>query len=160
METLGTRICRLRKEKGLTQEDLAKKFNISVQAVSKWENDNSSPDISVLLELSSLLGVTVEYLLGGEYPQQDVKVEVKDIKKLVLRIKVLSKDGDKVNVNLPMPIILIALETGMTLPQINGNDLLKNIDFKEIIKLVEQGVIGELVSIESADGDIVKIVVE
>lgn len=160
METLGTRICRLRKEKGFTQEDLAKKFNISVQAVSKWENDNSSPDISVLLDLSSLLGVTVEYLLGGEYPQQDVKVEVKDIKKLVLRIKVLSKDGDKVNVNLPMPIILIALETGMTLPQINGNDLLKNIDFKEIIKLVEQGVIGELVSIESADGDIVKIVVE
>ena len=160
METLGSRISRLRKEKGLTQEDLAKKFNISVQAISKWENDNSSPDISILVELSNTLGVDVNYLLSGAETVKTVLVEHKDINKLVLRIKIVSHEGSKVNVNLPMPIIVLAVESGMSLPQINGNEALKNIDLKQIIALVEQGVIGELISIESADGDTVSVVVE
>ena len=45
-------------------------------------------------------------------------------------------------------------------PTINGSDTLNSIDFKEIINLVEQGVVGELVSIDSADGDTIKIFVE
>ena len=52
-ETLGQRIARLRKEKKLTQEDLAKKFNVTTQAISKWENDLSAPDISILKELAN-----------------------------------------------------------------------------------------------------------
>ena len=75
METLGQRICRLRKDRHLTQDDIAKHFNISVQAVSKWENDYSSPDISILLELSKILDVTVEYLLGGEDKKEVVKID-------------------------------------------------------------------------------------
>ena len=160
METLGQRISKLRKEKGLTQEELANKFNISTQAISKWENDYSSPDISVLLELSKILGVTVEYLLSGEVTIETVKVEHKDINKMILKIRILSSDGSKVNVNLPMSIILVTLESGIDLPQLSGNAALKNINFKEIVNLVEQGVIGELISVESADGDKVSIIVE
>lgn len=44
-ESIGNRICKFRKEKGLTQEDLAGKLGVSSQAVSKWENDQSCPDI-------------------------------------------------------------------------------------------------------------------
>ena len=160
METLGQRISKLRKEKGLTQEELANKFNISTQAISKWENDYSSPDISVLLELSKILGVSVEYLLSGEVTIETVKVEHKDINKMIFKIRILSSDGSKVNVNLPMSIILVTLESGIDLPQLSGNAALNNINFKQIVNLVEQGVIGELVSIESADGDKVSIIVE
>ena len=46
------------------------------------------------------------------------------------------------------------------LPSLNGSDAINSIDFKEIINLVEQGVVGELVSIDSADGDTIKIFVE
>ena len=159
METLGQRISRLRKENGLTQEDIAKKFNISTQAVSKWEKDSTSPDISILRDLSKFLGVTIDYLLSGE-EEQIVKIEKKDMNKMIFKIKIISSSGDKVNVNLPMPIILLALEMGADLPKVNGKDCLKDIDFKQLISLVEQGVLGELVSIESADGDIVSIVVE
>ena len=56
--------------------------------------------------------------------------------------------------------ILLAIETGMSLPQISGNEYLKNIDLKQIVNLVEQGVIGELISIESSEGDIISIIVE
>ena len=63
-ETFGQRLSRIRKEKGLTQEDIAKKIIISPQAVSKWENDISSPDILVLSSLADILGVSVDELLG------------------------------------------------------------------------------------------------
>lgn len=65
-ETFGQRFSRLRKAKGLRQEDIAEKINISPQAVSKWENDISLPDITILSELSDLLGVSLDELLGKE----------------------------------------------------------------------------------------------
>lgn len=55
----------LRKEKGMTQSQLADKLYISYQAVSKWENADSLPDTSMLLDLSELLGVSVDMLLNG-----------------------------------------------------------------------------------------------
>ena len=55
--TLGKRIAQLRKEKSLTQEDLAQMMEVSAQAVSKWENDLTCPDISSLPKLAKLLNV-------------------------------------------------------------------------------------------------------
>lgn len=65
-ETFGQRLARLRKEKGLTQEEVASRIVISPQAVSKWENGNSEPDISTLNQLADILGVSVDQLLGRE----------------------------------------------------------------------------------------------
>lgn len=162
-ETLGQKIARLRKEKNYTQEDLAKKFNVSTQAVSKWENDLSAPDISILKDLAKTLGVTIDYLLSNE--TEEVvnilpKENRKSINKMILKIKISSTDGNKLSVNLPMPIIFACINSGVKMPSLNGSDALNSIDFKEIINLVEQGVVGELVSIDSADGDTIKIFVE
>ena len=63
-ETFGQRFTRLRKEKGLTQEDIALKVNISTQAVSKWENDISMPDIAILGDLADILAISIDELLG------------------------------------------------------------------------------------------------
>ena len=161
-ETFGQRFTRLRKSKGYTQEQIADKVNISYQAVSKWENDISSPDISLLGELANILEVTVDELLGRVDPNKVTLVEEpqrKELKNMLLKIIVDSKDGGKVNIKLPMLIIKTFLDSGMPI-SINGNKSLENIDFKQIFDLVEQGVVGELVNIESNDGDIVRIVVE
>lgn len=61
---MGKRIMQLRKEKGYTQEQLAEMMGVSAQAVSKWENDVSCPDISILPQLAEKLGVTTDELLG------------------------------------------------------------------------------------------------
>ncbi len=61
--TLGEKIANLRKNKKMTQEELAGHLNISGQAISKWENDLSIPDISVLIELSELFNVSLDELL-------------------------------------------------------------------------------------------------
>lgn len=64
--TLGKRIATFRKEKGITQEELAQMLDISGQAVSKWENDLTCPDINTLPRLAQILGVTVDELLSGK----------------------------------------------------------------------------------------------
>ena len=64
--TIGSRIARLRKEKGMTQEALAEKLGVSSQAVSKWENDLACPDVSLLTTLADVLGVTTDELLSGK----------------------------------------------------------------------------------------------
>ena len=63
-ETLGKRIVAHRKRLGLTQDQLAEKMGITAQAVSKWENDQSCPDISALPQLADIFGITVDALLG------------------------------------------------------------------------------------------------
>ncbi len=66
--SIGERITTLRKERGLSQGELAKVLDISRQAVSKWENDTSSPDTLKLIKLAELLDTEVEYLATGRKP--------------------------------------------------------------------------------------------
>ena len=63
---IGKFISEKRKEKGLTQMQLAEKLGITDRAVSKWETGKSLPDASIMLELCATLGVTVNDLLCGE----------------------------------------------------------------------------------------------
>ena len=165
-QTLGKRIALLRKEKALTQDTLAEILGVSPQAVSKWENDQTCPDISLLPQLSGILGVTVDELLSGKTQALEPVVQVlpaeqrKDITEMILRIIVNSAEGDKVRVNLPLSLVQLAIEMGIEMPQLSGNDALKNIDLKQILELVRHGAVGNLVEVESADGDTVRIFVE
>lgn len=63
-ETLGKRISAHRKRLGLTQDQLADKLGVTAQAVSKWENDISCPDINMLPRLAEEFGTTTDALLG------------------------------------------------------------------------------------------------
>ena len=162
--TIGKRIAALRKEKGLTQEELATHMGVSPQAVSKWENDQTCPDISALPKLARLLGVTVHELLEGKEETPAVRVlppaERKDLKDMMLRVTVDSADGDRVRVNLPMALVEVAVEIGMEMPQINGQDALKGVDLNKVLRLVREGLVGNLVEVDSADGDKVRVFVE
>jgi len=168
METLGRRIAALRHERGLKQDELAAMLDISAQAVSKWENDQTCPDISALPKLAEILGVTVDELLSGrkEEAQPAVKIlppaQRKNIKDMILRITVDSSEGDKVRVNLPVVLVQAALETGVKMPglEISGSSALKDIDLQQVMMLIQQGVVGNLVEIESAGGDTVRVFVE
>jgi transcriptional regulator with XRE-family HTH domain len=157
----GKTMTDLRKKAGLTQEEVARKLNVSPQAVSKWENNTSMPDVMLLSKIASLFNTSIDTLLGRDRVQV-VSVQSKnkhDLDKLIFKINILSHDGDKVKINLPMALVVIALETGLT-PQVDGKDILKQLDFKKIIALVEEGAIGRLVEIETKDGDKVEVVVE
>ena len=159
METLGTRLVELRKKYNFTQADIGEKLNVSVQAVSKWENDLSLPDYDYLIKLADLFNTSIDELLGRkkEIVRQE---ENKDKNKLLFKISIKSADGDEININLPLSVIKVLVENNSNTNIISGNESLKNIDFDSLLSLAEQGVIGEIVNIKSADGDIIKIVVE
>lgn len=162
-QTLGKRMSMYRKAKSMTQEEIATHLGVSAQAVSKWENDGACPDILLLVPIARLFNVSVDVLLDGEKVadvQYVKEAERKKFEELTLRILIHAGNGDRVRVNLPMPLIKVALEIGMKLPQVSGNEQLEAIDLAQILLLVENGLIGNLVEIESADGDTVLIVVE
>ena len=64
--SIGERIISLRNERNISQGQIAKALNVSRQAVSKWENDLSSPDTLNLIRLADLLNTDVEYLATGQ----------------------------------------------------------------------------------------------
>jgi len=162
--TIGKRIAQLRKEKGLTQEELSQMMEVSAQAVSKWENDQTCPDIASLPKLAKILGVTVDELLSGKEENAPIARVLepearKELKDMMLRIVVDETYGDHVKVNIPMALVQVALEMGMELPQLSGNSALKNLDLAQLVNMVRQGAIGNLLEVES-DNEVVRIFVE
>ena len=75
MTTIGQNIRKLRKERGMTQEELASQLNISAQAVSKWEMETCSPDISQVVPLAALFGVSADVLFGISPDSMDIEIE-------------------------------------------------------------------------------------
>ena len=64
-KAVGSQIARLRREKGLTQNDLGDRLGVSFQAVSKWERGETLPDTAILLDLAAALGTSVDLILTG-----------------------------------------------------------------------------------------------
>lgn len=160
MQTLGERIAYYRKAANMTQAELAEACSVTAQAVSKWENDLTAPDISLIPKLAELFHITTDELLG--VPKRTVTAvdpAKVDMSKMLFRVRVLSKEGDKVNVNLPLALAELLLSDGAMSSKLFGSkgDALKSIDFAQIVALVRQGAMGKLVEVDSADGDKVEV---
>ena len=70
MENFGERLAALRKERGLSQEDLAEKLQLTRQTISKWETGASTPDLELLVQLAEVFDVSVDSLLGIKKPDK------------------------------------------------------------------------------------------
>jgi transcriptional regulator with XRE-family HTH domain len=81
--SIGERISKLRAEQNISQNQLAKAMEVSRQAVSKWENDLSTPDPIKLIHLAELLDTDVEYLATGKYTVLPRQPEVITVEKIV-----------------------------------------------------------------------------
>lgn len=99
MKKVGNQIASLRKSKGLTQSELGERLNISYQAVSKWERAESMPDISILVELATVLETTTDNILNGgnallSYGRKVTVKETKEALNCFARIgELLGKDN-------------------------------------------------------------------
>ena len=84
-ETMGQIIRRLRKERNLTQEELAQQLNVTCQAVSRWENGTGMPDISQIVPLSNVFGVTTDVLFGKDGTDGDEAIAsfIRDVEKKI-----------------------------------------------------------------------------
>lgn len=83
---IADRIQDLRKSKGISQEELADKVGVSRQAVSKWESEQSTPDLEKIIIMSDYFGVTTDYILKGIEPVSDKEQKSKEVVSKVLYI--------------------------------------------------------------------------
>lgn len=77
-QKIGRFLKELRKEKSLTQEQLAEQFHISRRTVSRWETGNNLPDLDILIELSDYYNVELRELLDGERKSEKMDKELKE----------------------------------------------------------------------------------
>lgn len=75
---IGGFLKELRKEKGITQEQLAEQFRVSNRTVSRWENGNNMPDLDVLIEISDYYEVDLREILNGKRKSENMDKEMKE----------------------------------------------------------------------------------
>ena len=75
---IGKFLRELRKEKGLTQEQLAEKLNVSNRSISRYETGNNMPDISLLIEIADIFEVSIPEIINGERKNENMNQEKKE----------------------------------------------------------------------------------
>ena len=90
---IGELLKDLRKEKGLTQEQLAEQFNVSRKSVSRWETGNNLPNLDTLIEIADFYEIDLRELLGGERKSEKMN---KELKETVLKIAKYSNSEKEV----------------------------------------------------------------
>ena len=162
-KTIGKKLYDLRKQSGFTQDYIAEKLGVSAQAVSKWENDIACPDIMTLPNIANLYGISIDELFKNEEVQSNVKYEKTEKvneNELVLRVYVDTVHGDDIKVNLPYLLVKELINVGKDISfMFTGIDL-SGVNFESVFKMVEMGVLGEIVTVETQNGDDIRVVVE
>lgn len=90
MKNFGSRLKKLRNDANITQDSLAEYLNISYQAVSKWENGQSLPDITLVPAIANFFGVSADYLLGIEVDKTN-----EDIENTLIKVNELNHAGKR-----------------------------------------------------------------
>lgn len=116
MKSIGETIASLRKNKGMTQNELAEKMNVTDKAVSKWERNLSCPDVNTISKLADILGVSVEELLNSKNKEY-FNSKIKDLVNLIFKAVALAMGIavvvlnilDKINVKSSMIMLGIGI---------------------------------------------------
>lgn len=158
LNTLGERLASARKNKGLTQDELANHLDVTPQAISKWENNLSCPDILLLPKISELLGIGIEELLTGSGKKEAaVKTPVTDNSKLKLKINISPINKKPTKITVPVALVKRIARIGNGISGIIGGDTISSSQMEEILSLAEEGATGEILNIEADDGTVIKI---
>ncbi len=162
-KTIGKKLYELRKQSGFTQDYVAEKLGVSAQAVSKWENDIACPDIMTLPNIATLYGISIDELFKNEDVKSNVKFEKTEKtneNELIFRVYVDTANGDDIKVNLPYLLVKELINVGKNVSGVFAGVDLSSVDFESIFKMVEMGVLGEIVNVKTQNGDIIRVVVE
>lgn len=150
--TIGQNIASYRKKAGMTQEELSEKLGVTAQAISKWENDLSYPDLEIVRKLADIFDITVDQLLNGEDAIPAVKVvETDNPEKRILLICVETEGTTKVNLRIPVGLVEKACETGK-LQNLLGEQASV---LEGAMEFIRMGAVGPIVDVKDDDSNTV-----
>lgn len=151
MNTIGQNIAYFRKQKNMTQEELAEKMSVTAQAVSKWECDTSYPDITVIQALAKILGVSVTELLEGIQAPPEIKDAPQEIiDRRIIRIEVQTRET-KIMTRFPVAAMKIAKDNG-TLEKLVGEDAYESV--VSTLNMIDEGITGHLVDVDNPEAKV------
>jgi len=120
---LGERLFKLRKEKNLSQEEVADKLNVTRQTVSKWETNQSTPDFDKILPLCELFEIDVNELITGKQKEKEVIQEEVIQEKVLTKEDVKKQSAEVVSTSVFLYILSI-VEILIGIPVLNWNPIL------------------------------------
>ena len=165
-ETLGERIAKQRKNHNLTQEEFSQLLGVTAQAVSKWENGASCPDIMLLPRISEILEVSIDELLGAKTKDNTEKAQIepvvlqnepKNLKKLKFNLHIVDNRGKTTNLSLPFGFVMRMADIGVKISSVLGTNTIDDSQLRQILELVRNGITGEVLDLTADDGTKVKI---
>ena len=90
---IGEKLFELRKEKNLSQEEVADRLNVTRQTVSKWETNQSTPDFDKIVPLCELFGIGTEELLTGKKPEESQEKQEEEPEKIPTKEEIRRKSA-------------------------------------------------------------------
>lgn len=125
----GSFLRELRKEKQLTQEQLAERFGVTSRSVSRWETGSNMPDLSILVELADFYDVDIRDIIDGERKGEDMNKEEKERLQLVADYAETEKNTLLMRLRIFSIVGLISLIAGLTMMVISRDNNLPVYDY-------------------------------
>lgn len=126
---VGSFLRELRKEKQLTQEQLAERFGVTSRSVSRWETDSNMPDLSILVELADFYDVDIRDIIDGERKGEDMNKEEKERLQLVADYAETEKNTLLMRLRIISIVGLVSLIAGLTMMVISRDNNLPVYDY-------------------------------
>ena len=139
---VGSFLRELRKEKQLTQEQLAERFGVTSRSVSRWETGSNMPDLSILVELADFYDVDIKDIIDGERKGEDMNKEEKERLQLVADYAETEKNTLLMRLRIFSIVGLISLIAGLTMMVISRDNNLPIYDY--LMGALMGGAIGAL----------------
>lgn len=126
---VGSFLRELRKEKQLTQEQLAERFGVTSRSVSRWETGSNMPDLSILVELADFYDVDIRDIIDGERKGEDMNKEEKERLQLVADYAETEKNTLLMRLRIFSIVGLVSLIAGLTMMVISRDNNLPVYDY-------------------------------
>lgn len=128
-KNVGSFLRELRKEKQLTQEQLAERFGVTNRSVSRWETGSNMPDLSILVELADFYDVDIRDIIDGERKGEDMNKEEKERLQLVADYAETEKNTLLMRLRIFSIVGLVSLIAGLTMMVISRDNNLPVYDY-------------------------------
>ena len=125
----GSFLRELRKEKQLTQEQLAERFGVTSRSVSRWETGSNMPDLSILVELADFYDVDIRDIIDGERKGEDMNKEEKERLQLVADYAETEKNTLLMRLRIFSIVGLVSLIAGLVMLVLGGDNNLPVYDY-------------------------------
>ena len=149
---IGSFLRELRKEKALSQEELAERFGVSSRSISRWENGNTMPELEILVELADFYQVDVREIIEGERKSTGAEESGEELKKAAEYAKTeknIAVRRQRILILISLAVLALCIPLGaLLLPALPETSILRSDKFWKVVGFTSVAILWAIVIIE------------